>query len=201
MRESSIRQIIITILFLVGLAAIGSPGPVTDPAEERKLLRTMIAQEIDGYYQRKGINTSAETIWSVVDEADKALPTYVPDGAITLEHILAIAMTESSFIQNARGPYGEKGIFQILEPKKVLAALELPDADPYDPRVNTEMGVYMLAQKYKCNPTLKHAVIAYNGIVKDHGKWDETYWNRFREKDRIIKMLIEKAKRRQALEA
>jgi hypothetical protein len=200
--STGLSKVIITILFLIGLASFGNPTPTITPSEDRKLFRTMVAQEIDGYYQRKGINTSAETIWSVVDEADKKLPEYFPDGTVTLEHVLAIAMCESAFIQRAIGPMGEKGIFQILRPKDALIGMGKPNADPFDPRVNTEMGVWILSKKYSVNPSLKRAIIAYNGIVRSaDGKWNETYWHRFSEKDTIIKMLIEKAKRRQALEA
>lgn len=164
--------------------------------QDKSYLMT-VANEIDSFYYDKGIRTDAEVIWEVIDEISIQLPKVFPKGPFVMSDIITIASHESNFKKNAVAKHGERGIFQILDWKRGLAAIGQPKGDAFDPRTSVRMGLYVLRQKYNRFKDYRKTIIAYNGVVlEENKKWDETYWKLFVARKRIIQRLMNKAEKK-----
>ncbi len=156
-----------------------------------------VAHEIDAFYYKRGIRTDAEVIWEVIDEISIQLPKVFPDGPFVLSDIITIASHESNFKKNAVAKHGERGIFQILDWKGGLKAIGKPNGDAFDPRTSVRMGLHVLRQKYDRFKNYRKSIIAYNGVVlEENRQWDETYWNLFVTRKKIIRGLMNKAEKK-----
>lgn len=113
-------------------------------------------------------------------EIDRNLPKYFPHGPFTREDFISLAMNESRLDKHDLGSSGEKGVFQIrpeYHHKGDLATM----------KVNTEMAMKVLRDKYREHPDYRKAIIAYNGYVVHNGHLLDGYWVRFQvQKARVM---------------
>lgn len=167
------------------------PAPVV--VVEDSTYHHILANEIDDHFRRIGRNTSSRVIYSLISEAATELNSKFPAGEFDLVDILTIAAMESRFNEKSIGRFNEKGLFQILDSTTALAAIGHPDGNPYDPQLNTRMGLYVLSTKYNRYKDRKKAIISYNGVVITESGWCEDYWNEFVRVRRIISEIVRKA--------
>lgn len=185
---------IVMSIVTAGRGTSGDVAAKNDPLDKKLIFQKSLAQEIDAYYHGRRINTSAKVIWQVIDEAQKTLPAYFPNGEVGLDHVLAIAALESGFYPTAKGAAGEVGIFQILRPRDAMEGIGRPGQDPFNVRNNTQMGILVLNNKFRTHGNTNRAIIAYNGVVRRRdGTWDDQYLMKFRKNHAMILRMIRKA--------
>ncbi len=179
--------------------------PMKKTIEARKIVISVknesylmiVAHEIDAFYYKQGIRTDAEVIWEVIDEISIQLPKVFPNGPFVMSDIITIASHESNFRKNAVAKHGERGVFQILDWKGGLIAIGKPKGDAFDPRTSVQMGLHVLRQKYDRFKDYRKTIIAYNGVVlEENRQWDETYWNLFVARKKIIWGLMNQAEKK-----
>lgn len=143
------------------------------------------ASRIVDYYYRQGTPVRFSVVKKTLEAIDYYLPHYFPDGPFTNKDLIAMAMVESSFQQYLVGTSGEKGIFQIMEDMSNAMGVK---KNQFDIETNTELGLFVLKEKYNQFPDYRKAIIAYNGVVihttvSKNGKqievWNDKYWKAF----------------------
>lgn len=143
------------------------------------------ASKIVDYYYRQNKAVRFSVVKKTLEAIDYYLPHYFPDGPFTNKDFIAMAMVESSFEQYLVGTSGEKGIFQIMEDMSNSMGVK---KNQFDIETNTELGMYVLSEKYKQFPDYRKAIIAYNGVIitkvtdkngKAYEKWNDKYWKAF----------------------
>lgn len=137
---------------------------------------------------RERFPVSPTVVKETLENIDKLLPKYFPDGPFTRKDFIAMAWLESAFNQYETGTHGEKGIFQIMPGEfrdfKVTK-------NKYDLLVNAEICMLVLKGKFNKFPDYKRAIIAYNGVVKTRkGNWSEKYWLAFEKRREVVETLI-----------
>ena len=141
------------------------------------------AEHINAYYFTLGDRTNVAVIRETLQAVDTILPKYFPDGPYQRKDLIALAMAESSFDQYLVGSHKEFGIFQLLPESCRWAGIR---KNQFDIRVNTEMALFVLHQKYEERKEYKKAIIAYNGYVIKKGKVSDIYWKRFLKFRRVL---------------
>jgi hypothetical protein len=191
------RRAIVPILMLsliVGAFLVDASRRRVRVTVEDESYYLLVAQHLDHHYKKIGVNTSALVIHEVVREAAKSLKDErgLP---FDLVDIIAIASMESSFCEKSTGKHGEKGIFQVLDSSSALEAIGCEGMNPYDPRVNTRMGIHVLCGKYDKYRNRKLAIIAYNGIVPTSTGWNDKYWRKFLLERGIVSVVVKRAEK------
>jgi soluble lytic murein transglycosylase-like protein len=103
-----------------------------------------------------------------------------------------MALLESNFNQFEIGSSGEKGIFQIMPEQ--FSARKIKQSH-FDIRVNTELSMSVLRDKFEKHQDYKRAIIAYNGVVVSKGgKWSQKYWNAFSKRREVVSAIAESLK-------
>lgn len=135
------------------------------------------AERISAYYFTLGEKINVSVVRKTLQEIDRNLPQYFPEGPYNRKDFIALAMAESGFDQYLVGGYKEYGIFQIMPDMAKLLGVK---KNHFDIAVNTDMAFRVLRDKYAARPDYKHAIIAYNGyVIKKDGKLYDAYWKRF----------------------
>lgn len=150
---------------------------------EKKLNYFHEAERINDYYSRKGTMTRVVVIRETLEAIDNYLPKYFPDGPYTRNDLIAMAMVESEFDQYLVGTHKEFGIFQIMPEACRDAGVK---RNQFDIKVNTELALFVLSQKYASHPDYRIGMIAYNGLVKKNGKLSQTYWKSFIKARKVV---------------
>ena len=145
------------------------------------------AERINDYYSRNNTMTRIVVIRETIQAIDNYLPKYFPDGTFTRNDLIAMAMVESGFDQYLMGSHKEYGIFQIMPEACKDANVH---RNQFDIKVNTELALFVLAQKYTIHPDYETALIAYNGLVKKNGKISKIYWKKFIKTRRVVDDLL-----------
>jgi hypothetical protein len=138
---------------------------------------TQEASNLIDYYYKNNICMRFKVVKEMLKAIDQYLPHYFPDGPYTREDFIAIALTETTNLdQYTVGGFGERGLFQIMPN---LWALRKIKKNHFDVHVNTEMAIWTLNEKYKKHKEYRKAIIAYNGYIVRNGKLIDKYYVRF----------------------
>lgn len=156
---------------------------------ERDMLYYKEASALNDYLYSFGTPVRAQIIKETLEAIDTFLPKYFPNGPFTRQDMIAIALLESNFKQYLVGTSGEKGIFQIMPDQFNARNIKL---NHFDVRINTELSLQVLRDKFEKHKDYKKAIIAYNGVVRGaNGKWSEKYWKAFTKRREAVSSLIE----------
>lgn len=150
---------------------------------QRQLAYYREAERINDYYSRKGTMTRVVVIRDTLEAIDNYLPKYFPEGPYSRNDLIAMAMIESEFDQYLVGSHKEFGVFQIMPEACKDAGVK---RNQFDIKVNTELALLVLSQKYAAHPDYRIAMIAYNGLVKKDGKLSQVYWKRFIKARKVV---------------
>lgn len=180
------KKLLSVAVMLTSLQSVCAPA---EPVVVVKEYKTE-ALKIQAYYRKlvhagdKRVVPNLTVIEHALKAIDHTLPTYFPNGPFTSEDFIAIAMLESDFHQYEVGTSGERGIFQIMK-HNVKGKKSWEYA--FDIDLNTKLAMKVMKWKLdECHGDYKTAVIAYNGIVRRHGKINERYWRTFLKHKEIV---------------
>lgn len=137
------------------------------------------ASRIIDYYYKEKICMRFRTVRKMLEAIDRYIPSYFPEGPFTRNDFIALALTETSNLnQYTTGSCGEYGLFQIMPEMCKAKGVK---RNHFDIFVNTELAMFVLKDKYKKHQDYYKAIIAYNGVIIDPKtqRWRDKYWKRF----------------------
>jgi hypothetical protein len=153
---------------------------ITDQHALKKELKYVEdASKIIDYYYKEKICMRFCTVRDMLKAIDQYLSSYFPDGPFTRRDFIALALTETSNLnQYTTGSCGEYGLFQIMP--EMCKAKNIK-RNHFDIFVNTELAMFVMDVKYKQHKDYYKAIIAYNGVIIDNRtkRWRDKYWKRF----------------------
>ena len=155
---------------------------------EKEIMYTKQASQIVDYYYRDGTCIRFQVAEEMIKAVDICLPQYFPKGPYTRKDFIALALTETPNLdQYAVGTSGERGLFQIMN--NMCNAFGIT-ANHFDIRVNTELAMLVLRDKFEEHKDYRKALIAYNGLVIKNGRLSDKYWRRFSKYRKDVEIIL-----------
>lgn len=191
---SPLILVMVGVFVIMGILVVMMHSTKSTVIENSKAMETLLTEQDDlkkelkyvddaskiiDYYYKEKICMRFCTVKDMLKAIDQYLPSYFPEGPFTRRDFIALALTETSNLnQYTTGSCGEYGLFQIMPE---MCKAKNVRRNHFDVFVNTELAMFVMKEKYKKHKDYYKAIIAYNGVIIDPKtkRWRDKYWQRF----------------------